>query len=83
MPVIGTKRQVYIGTADKTSGGLTKKDLRKTDDGRIVSKMQRLHGRGNPWANAVAVARRELGITGFEPVKKGSALYERAMQIYK
>ena len=83
MPVVGTKRQVYSGTADKTSGGLTKKKLRKTSDGRIVSKAQRLRGRANPWANAVSIARNELGITGFEPVRKGSALYERAMHHYK
>lgn len=83
MPVIGTKSQVYHGTADHTSGGLKKKDLRKTSDGRIVSKMQRLHGRANPWANAVGIARKELGITGFEPVKKGSALYQKAMEIYR
>jgi hypothetical protein len=83
MPVIGTKRQVYQGTADKTAGGLVKKDLRLTSEGRIVSKVQRLQGRANPWANAVSVARKELGITGFEPVKKGSALYKRAMEIYR
>lgn len=83
MPVIGTKRQVYSGTADKTSGGLRKKNLRKTSDGRIVSKARLLQGRANPWANAVSVARKELGITGFEPVRKGSALYERAMHHYK
>ena len=77
------KRQINHGTDDKNAGGLVKKDLRLTTEGRIVSMVQRLQGRANPWANAVSIARKELGITGFEPVKKGSALYERAMKIYR
>lgn len=34
----GTRAQVYHGTAKKTSGGLTKKDLFMNKRGRIVSK---------------------------------------------
>ena len=34
----GSKLQVYNGTADKTSGGLTKTDLMKNDKGKVVSK---------------------------------------------
>lgn len=36
--VIGSRRQVYNGTAHHTSGGLTKKKLFMTKNGRIVSK---------------------------------------------
>jgi hypothetical protein len=35
---IGTRRMVYTGTADNTSGGLAKKDLIKNKWGRIVSR---------------------------------------------
>ena len=35
--MIGSRAEVFHGTADKTSGGLEKKDL-KMKDGRIVSK---------------------------------------------
>jgi len=35
---IGTRAQVYHGTAFKTSGGLKKSDLIKNKNGRIVSK---------------------------------------------
>jgi hypothetical protein len=35
---IGTRAQVYHGTAFKTSGGLKKTDLIKNKSGRIVSK---------------------------------------------
>jgi hypothetical protein len=44
MPAIGTKAQVYHGTAKHTSGGLTKKDLMKTRKGRIVSKKKHAAG---------------------------------------
>ena len=35
---IGTRAEVFHGKAFKTSGGLTKKQLRKNKHGRIVSK---------------------------------------------
>ncbi len=41
---VGTKAQVYHGTAKHTSGGLTKKDLMKTKKGRIVSKRKHAAG---------------------------------------
>lgn len=36
--LIGSRAQVWHGTAHKTSGGLTKKDLLMNKNGRIVSK---------------------------------------------
>ena len=33
------------------------------------------------WTDAVSRARKELGITGFSPVKKGTPLYKRAKQL--
>ena len=44
MPAVGTKAQVWHGTAKHTSGGLTKKDLMKTRKGRIVSKKKHAAG---------------------------------------
>lgn len=37
MQTFGSRAQVMHGTAMKTSGGLTKKNLRKNKHGRIVS----------------------------------------------
>jgi hypothetical protein len=37
MMTIGSRAQVFHGTAKKTSGGLTKKDLKKNKYGSIVS----------------------------------------------
>lgn len=38
MPTFGSRAQVFHGTAKKTTGGLTKKDLVKNKHGRIVSR---------------------------------------------
>ena len=35
---IGSRRKVMNGTAEKTKGGLTRKDLKRNKYGRIVSK---------------------------------------------
>jgi hypothetical protein len=40
IPTVGSKAQVFHGTALRTAGGLKKEDLMKTDKGRIVSKKQ-------------------------------------------
>jgi hypothetical protein len=52
--MIGSRAEVFHGTADKTSGGLTKKDLMQDpNDGRIKSKaahdaaMKRMKREGN------------------------------------
>jgi hypothetical protein len=42
---IGSKAQVYHGTAHHTSGGLTKSDLVKNKRGRIVSRRKQAAGR--------------------------------------
>ncbi len=41
---VGTKAQVFHGTALKTAGGLTRKELMKTKSGRIVSKKKHAAG---------------------------------------
>jgi hypothetical protein len=41
----GTKREVWNGTAERTSSGLTKGDLVKNKRGKIVSKKQQEAGR--------------------------------------
>lgn len=42
---VGSKAQVYHGSAKHTSGGLTKKDLMKTKRGRIVSRKKHALGK--------------------------------------
>ena len=45
MPAVGSKAQVYHGTAHHTKGGLTRKDLMKNKRGKIVSKKQAAAGK--------------------------------------
>ena len=42
---VGSKLQVWHGTAKHTSGGLTKSDLMRTKKGRIVSKKKHAAGK--------------------------------------
>lgn len=44
VPAVGTKAQVWHGSAKHTSGGLTRKDLMKTKKGRIVSRRKHAAG---------------------------------------
>ena len=45
VPAVGTKAQVFHGTAKHTSGGLTRKDLMKNKKGRIVSRRKNAAGK--------------------------------------
>lgn len=45
MQTIGTRAQVWHGTAKKTSGGLTKSNLMKNKHGRIVSRRKHASGK--------------------------------------
>jgi hypothetical protein len=45
MPAVGSKSQVFHGTAKHTSGGLKKNDLMKTKNGRIVSRRKHAAGK--------------------------------------
>merc|ERR1712198_293519 len=87
--LIGTKGQVFRGTKLKTKGGLTKKDLMKNKQGKVISKKRYATGRKNfknggiaKWSKAVTEARKNLGITGFYAVTKGTALSKEARKIY-
>ena len=79
------KLTVWRGTGGKvkTSGGLTKANLVKNKNGKVVSKKKSLRMKNNKWAAALVKARKQLKIKGFAPIKKGSALYKAAKSIYK
>jgi hypothetical protein len=61
--IIGSRRQVWHGTMQKTSGGLTKSDLMLNKRGRIVSKKKHAFG--------ATKGRKFLVNAGYDP-KKGS-----------
>lgn len=76
---IGSRAQVFHGTADQTAGGLKKKDLKKVKD-EIVSKAKSKGEKTNPWIKAVAKAKKELGIKGFALIQ--GELLARARKIH-
>lgn len=59
---VGSKAEVFHGTAKHTSGGLKKKDLMKTKAGRIVSRRKHALGKS---------AIKRLFKAGYKP-KKGT-----------
>jgi hypothetical protein len=69
MTIVGSKSQVYHGTADVTKGGLKKKDIVRLNDGygnyRYKSKKQQKSGHKKnsfraKWAKAMKKARSQL-----------------------
>merc|ERR1719384_2431131 len=88
--VYGSMRRVFNGTADRTKGGLTKKDLMLNKSGRSSARRRFKRGQQQfkksglgKWTAAVQKARAELGITGFMAVKKGTPLYALAKSYHK
>ena len=84
IPAVGSRAQVAHGTAQHTVGGLVASDLLKVN-GRYISRRKHLQGLDvanqiAPWQAAVARARDELGIQGFELIK--GDLLDRARAIY-
>eukprot|EP00493_Phyllostaurus_siculus_P003380 UN03395 len=70
-------------------GSLQKGDLIQNKRGRIVSKKaskvgkKRYNQHLKPWVTAFTKARKNLGITGFVPCKKGTKLYKETLRLYK
>lgn len=85
--VVGSKSQVFHGTADRTAGGLTKSNLfQDSDDGRIKSRAQSDAAKKNPALKAWRAAVEKAGglkEDKFKPIKKGTAMYKKAKKIYQ
>ena len=83
----GSQIWVFHGTKEKTLSGITKGDLIKNKYGKIVSKKRSLLSKKNNyikgWTTAVQKARKALGLKGFVAIKKGSALYKKAKELYQ
>lgn len=83
-----SKTSVYTGKFEKTSSGLKKEHLVKNRKGKIVSKKMQAHGMKaysyiKAWVDASKAARLQLGMSGFVPVKKGTALYAKIKDLYQ
>ena len=88
-PVVGKMWQVWNGTREKTVGGLRKKDLLMNKRGKVVSKRQsknaqkRMKTTIGAWCAAIKTVRKEMGLKGFVPCKKGTEYYKRVNALYK
>jgi hypothetical protein len=84
MSAVGSRAQVFHGNADHTASGLKRKDLKLNPKGEIVSKAKSKGEKKNPWIQAVAKAKKALGIPKkeFVLVTKGSELYKKAKSFY-
>merc|ERR1719198_864496 len=83
-----SKVLVFRGSKAKTVGGLTASSLTKNKNGKVVSKKSSANGKKNyknikGWTVAVQKARKALGMKGFVAVKKGTALYNKAKELYQ
>merc|ERR1719321_1761614 len=83
-----SKVLVFRGSKAKTSSGLTSSDLIKNSRGKIVSKKRSAQAKKRyatnlkGWTAALQKARKALGVTGFVPPNKGSALYIKAKAFF-
>merc|ERR1712189_44192 len=80
------RNDLFANSMEKSS---QRKALMKNKQGKVISKKRYATGRKNfknggiaKWSKAVTEARKNLGITGFYAVKKGTALYKEARKIY-
>jgi len=71
---VGSKAEVYHGTALKTSGQLHKKDLVKTKKGRIVSRKKQAAGKK---------AIKRLFALGYKPTKGKFSLMKKSSKSKK
>merc|ERR1712093_970103 len=81
------KAVVFRGGKEATLSGLTKANLMRNKNGKIVSKKQSAKGkkayaRIKGWTAAVTKARKFLNVKGFVAVKKGTPLYKKAKEFY-
>jgi len=85
--IVGTRRQVFNGTADRTAGGLEKKNL-MLKEGRIVSiaaslaALERMKSEGN---SAMVKVFKPVKSTKAKPKfklqpKKGTAAYKKRIK---
>ena len=73
--VIG--RKILSNYSNQFGGRKSKGRSRKTK-----SAAKSRAGKSNPWMRAVKKARSELGVTGFQAIKKGSRLHTLAKQYH-
>lgn len=92
MKSVGTKLEVWKGHAEKTTGGLTKGDLKQAKDGSIVSRDKSSSEKKNPWIKSTQKAYKQLKADGtikegekvlLNQGAKGKEWYEKSKEFYE
>jgi len=83
----GSKLRVWYGSKMYTTGGLMKSDLCRNKKGSVVSKKLHQHGKKQikglrGWLKATAMARKQLKLKGFHPIKRGTEYYKLSKRLY-
>lgn len=85
---VGSKAMVLRGRREMTPGGLKSGDLVLNRKGKAVFRSRSQGGKKNgikniaAWVAAFNEAKAELGLVGFVPCKKGTALYARTRALW-
>ncbi len=58
--IIGSRAEVWHGTADHTKSGLKKSDLKQNKHGLIVSKAKSSNATGSEWSKAIKYAAKQM-----------------------
>lgn len=75
--IVGSKSKSGKSTKMSTDTSKAKGKFKPWQTAKTSKKSE-----GSSWTGAVSQARKELGITGFQAIKKGTALYNRAKEIH-
>jgi len=77
---VGSRAQVYHGTALRTSGGLAKKDLTLSKSGEVVSlaKQRLAKKKSNPLRKFIAKAKKSKG-KDFKPMPSSGKEYKKLL----
>ena len=81
---VSVERASQSATSSQPTKATKAMKRRSAAELKIVSKQRSAaKGRKNPWILACIAARKALHVKGLPFVKKGTALYEKAMALYK
>lgn len=86
MHAVGSRAQVFHGQANHTSGGLKKSNLKKTKDGRIVSRKASNASKksmSSCFKAFVALAKESKGKKFSKMPKKGTQKYKNVIKSCK
>ena len=78
---MSSRKKKAMRRKEAKEGVLDETKFVKRVDGAWVSRAKQELGNANPWTQALAQAKAELGLSGFVVPSKGTALHTRATEL--